>query len=91
MTHQTYMALLYLIVMGSFVGYSAYVWLLHHAAPSLTATYAYVNPVVAMILGWLVVNEKLSTRSLVASAVVLTGVVLITFGRRASAKAGNLR
>lgn len=91
MTNQTYMALLYLIVMGSFVGYSAYVWLLHHAAPSLTATYAYVNPVVAMILGWLVVNEKLSTRSLVASAVVLTGVVLITFGRRASAKAGNLR
>ncbi|AXE21282.1 EamA family transporter [Runella rosea] len=91
MTHQTYMALLYLIVMGSFVGYSAYVWLLHHAAPSLTATYAYVNPVVAMVLGWLVVNEKLSTRSLVASAVVLTGVVLITFGRRASAKAGNLR
>ncbi|MDF7821420.1 EamA family transporter [Runella sp. MFBS21] len=82
MTTQTYLALLYLIIMGSFVGYSAYVWLLHHAPPTLTATYAYVNPVVAMILGWIFVNEKLSTRSLIASLVVLAGVVLITLGRK---------
>jgi drug/metabolite transporter (DMT)-like permease len=89
MTTQTYLALAYLIVMGSFIGYSAYVWLLHHAPPSLTATYAYVNPVVAMILGWIIVNEKLSTRSLIASGVVLTGVILITLGRRAAVKAGK--
>lgn len=87
MTTQTYVALAYLIVMGSFIGYSAYVWLLHHAPPSLTATYAYVNPVVAMLLGWIIVNEKLSIRSLIASGVVLTGVVLITLGRRASKRA----
>ncbi|WP_428659172.1 EamA family transporter [Runella sp.] len=91
MTEQTYIAVAYLIVMGSFVGYSAYVWLLHHAPPTLTATYAYVNPVVAMILGWIFVNEKLSTRSLIASGVVLTGVVLITFGRRATVKADKMR
>ncbi len=90
MTRETYFALAYLIVMGSFVGYSAYVWLLHHAPPTLTATYAYVNPVVAMILGWIFVNEKLSNRSLLASAVVLAGVVLITFGRRAVSKAGKV-
>lgn len=79
---KTYAALAYLIIMGSFVGYSAYVWLLHHAPPTLTATYAYVNPVVAVILGWIFVNEKLSSRSLLASFVVLVGVVLITVGRK---------
>lgn len=83
---QTYFALAYLIVMGSFVGYSAYVWLLHHAPPTLTATYAYVNPVVAIVLGALFVHEVPSSRSLVASAVVLAGVVLITLGRRFSVK-----
>jgi len=80
MTTNTYLALGYLIVMGSFVGYSAYLWLLHHAPPTLTATYAYVNPVVAMILGSIFINEQLSGRSLVASLVVLTGVILITVG-----------
>jgi len=82
MTTNTYLALGYLIVMGSFVGYSAYLWLLHHAPPTLTATYAYVNPVVAMILGSIFINEQLSGRSLVASLVVLTGVILITVGGR---------
>lgn len=86
MTTQTYFSLAYLIVMGSFVGYSAYVWLLHHAPPTLTATYAYVNPVVAIILGALFIHEVPSSRSLVASAVVLAGVVLITLGRRFSVK-----
>lgn len=84
--NKTLAALAYLIFMGSFVGYSAYVWLLHHAPPTLTATYAYVNPVVAVILGWIFVNEKLSSRSLLASLVVLIGVVLITLGRKLSTK-----
>jgi drug/metabolite transporter (DMT)-like permease len=79
---KTLAALAYLIIMGSFVGYSAYVWLLHHAPPTLTATYAYINPVIAVILGWIFVNEKLSSRSLLASFVVLVGVVLITIGRK---------
>ena len=82
MTTQTYLAMTYLIFVGSFVGYSAYVWLINHAPPTLTATYAYVNPVVAIFLGWIFIGETLSTRSLIASAVVLGGVVLITLGRR---------
>lgn len=82
MTLKTYLSLGYLIFIGSFVGYSAYVWLIHHAPPSLTATYAYVNPVVAMILGWIFVGETLTYRTLAASAVILTGVVLITLGRK---------
>lgn len=82
MTTQTYLALTYLICIGSFVGYSAYVWLINHATPSLTATYAYVNPVVAMILGWFLLNETLSSRTLVASSIILGGVVLITLGQK---------
>jgi len=82
MNTQTYWAMAYLIVIGSFVGYSAYVWLINNAPPSLTATYAYVNPVVAMLLGWLFLNETLSARTLVASAVILGGVILITIGRK---------
>ena len=84
MTTQTYMALGYLIFIGSLIGYSSYTWLVKNAPPSLVATYAYVNPVVAMILGWLFVGEKLSTKTIIASFIVLFGVILITFGRRKS-------
>ena len=86
MTSKTYWAMAYLIFIGSFVGYSAYVWLINNAPPSLTATYAYVNPVVAMLLGWLLIGETLSARTLVASAVILGGVVLITVGRKNTKK-----
>ncbi len=82
MTHETYLALAYLIVVGSFIGYSAFTWLTANAAPELIATYAYVNPVVAMLLGWIFIGEKLTLRTLIASSIVLMGVVLITIGRR---------
>jgi drug/metabolite transporter (DMT)-like permease len=82
MTTNSILALTYLIFIGSFIGYSAYTWLVNNAPPSLVSTYAYVNPVVAIFLGWLLINEKLSSQSLIASAVILGGVVLITLGRR---------
>ena len=82
MTTQTYMSLGYLIFIGSLIGYSSYTWLVKNAPPSLLATYAYVNPVVAMILGWLFIGEKLSSKTIIASFIVLFGVILITFGRR---------
>ncbi|MBA4853890.1 EamA family transporter [Emticicia sp. BO119] len=82
MTFETYMAVLYLIIVGSYVGYSAYLWLINNAPPQLTATYAYVNPVVAFFLGWIFKGELLTTRSLIASSIVLTGVILMTIGRR---------
>jgi drug/metabolite transporter (DMT)-like permease len=82
MTSETWWALAYIIFIGSFVGYSAYTWLVNNAPPSLVSTYAYVNPVVAIFLGWLFLNEKLGTRSLMASSVILCGVVIITLGRR---------
>lgn len=72
-----WVALAYLILIGSIVGYSAYVWLLHHAPISLTATYAYVNPVVAVALGALILSEPITASVLVGGAVVLVGVALV--------------
>jgi drug/metabolite transporter (DMT)-like permease len=77
----------YLIVMGSYVGYTAYVWLINNAPPQLTATYAYVNPVVAIFLGWLFLDERLTTRTMIASAIIVVSVILMTLGRRKNLKA----
>jgi drug/metabolite transporter (DMT)-like permease len=82
MSAKTYWALAYLIFIGSFLGYSAYIWLLQNAPPSLTATYAYVNPVVAIVLGWWFLGETLSSQSIIASVIILIGVMLITIGRK---------
>lgn len=77
---QAYAAVGYLIVFGSIVAFSAYSWLLRVAHPARISTYAYVNPVVAMLLGWGFAGERLTTRTLIAAAVVLAGVALITTG-----------
>ncbi len=85
------LALLYLIVFGAIIGYSAYIWLLAATAPARVATYAYVNPVVALVLGWAVAGEPLTPRSLLAAAVIVGGVVVITTERGASGDAPPLR
>jgi drug/metabolite transporter (DMT)-like permease len=72
------LAMSYLVVFGSVVAYSAYSWLLRVAQPAKISTYAYVNPVVAMLLGWGFAGEKMSGRVLIAAVIVLAGVVLIT-------------
>ena len=69
--------MLYLIFFGAILGYTAYAWLLHATTPDRAVTYAYVNPVVAVLLGWLFAGEALNMRIAVASAVIVTGVVLI--------------
>ena len=75
-------AFCYLILFGSLVGFTAYSWLLRNVAPAHAATYAYVNPVVAVLLGWLLAHEPLTLRMLVAAVVIVGSVVLITtFGR----------
>ncbi len=70
-------SLLYLSVFGSVVAFSAYLFLLDHVSPAKVSTYAFVNPVVAMALGWMLAGEALSPRTLVASAMVIAAVVLI--------------
>jgi drug/metabolite transporter (DMT)-like permease len=74
-------ALGYLIVAGAMVGYTAYAWLLGHARLSLVTTYAYVNPLVAVLLGALVLSEPLTWRTAVATACILGGVLLIVWRR----------
>ncbi|HET6681408.1 MAG TPA: EamA family transporter [Gemmatimonadaceae bacterium] len=71
-------ALVYLIIFGSLIGYSAYVYLLVVSTPAKVSTYAYVNPMVAVFLGWAIADEPLSPRVLVASAIILGAVALIT-------------
>ncbi|MGX6607517.1 EamA family transporter [Micromonosporaceae bacterium Da 78-11] len=76
-TPRSLLALGYLIVFGSLIAYTAYTWLLTHVAPRIAGTYAFVNPVVAVLLGWWVLDEHLGPRVLVATAVIAAGVALI--------------
>jgi len=71
------LALTYLITIGSWVGYTSYVWLLRNAKTSLVSTYAYVNPVVAVFLGWLILDETVTLRTIAAGAVIVIAVAII--------------
>lgn len=73
-------ALAYLAVFGSIIGFGAYIWLLNHVRPALATSYAYVNPPIAVLLGALLADEQVSLQTLVAMAVILSGVVLISRG-----------
>ena len=71
-------AVVYLIICGSLVGYTAYIYILGHAPAAKVSTYAYVNPVVAVFLGWLVLHETIDRYILIGSAIVIASVVLVT-------------
>jgi drug/metabolite transporter (DMT)-like permease len=73
-----WLALAYLIVAGSIVGFTAYVWLIHHESPTKVGTYAYVNPVVAVLVGYFLGGEALGLRTILGTLCVLISVVLIT-------------
>jgi drug/metabolite transporter (DMT)-like permease len=91
---RSWLALAYLVVFGSMVAYTAYVWLLHNARLSLVTTYAYVNPLVAVALGALFVNERITARTLLASLAIVAGVALIltrSRGKRQEVVALELR
>jgi len=71
-------AVLYLVVCGSWIGYTAYIWLLQHVPTSKVSTYAYVNPVVAVFLGWLILHERIDRYIMIGSAIIVASVVLVT-------------
>ena len=71
-------SLVYLIVAGSIIGFTAYLWLLHHESPTKVGTYAYVNPVVAVLLGYFLGGEPLGVRTILGTLFVLISVVVIT-------------
>jgi drug/metabolite transporter (DMT)-like permease len=77
-TSQAIGAIAYLVVFGSWVGFSAYIWLLQHVSMSKVATYAYVNPVVAVFLGWIVLRERVDGYILAGTAIVVISVALVT-------------
>jgi len=78
---RSWLAWAYLVTIGSIVGYTAYIWLLAHVSAAKVATYAYVNPVVAVALGWAFAGEQVSGHTLAAAAVIVGAVALITMGQ----------
>jgi drug/metabolite transporter (DMT)-like permease len=85
---KAWLALAYLIVAGSIIGFTAYVWLIHHESPTKVGTYAYVNPVVAVIVGYIFGGEALGLRTVVGTLLVLVSVVVITTAKKVR-EAGN--
>ena len=77
-SRHSWFALVYLLVFGSLIAFTAYSWLLKNARPTMVATYAYVNPVVAVILGWAIAGESFTGRTLLGAGVIVGSVVLIT-------------
>ncbi len=75
---QSLAAFFYLAFVGSLVGFSTFVWLMEHSTPARVSTYAYVNPVVAVFLGWLILDEPINTRTLFAAVLIVAAVVIVT-------------
>lgn len=73
-----WLAVSYLVVFGSLLGFSAFAWLMKHSTPARVATYAYINPIVAVFLGWLILGEEVGARTLTASIVIVAAVAVIT-------------
>jgi drug/metabolite transporter (DMT)-like permease len=71
-------AVMYLVVCGSWIGYTAYIWLLEHVPTSKVSTYAYVNPVVAVFLGWQILHERVDRFIVMGSVIVVLAVILVT-------------
>jgi drug/metabolite transporter (DMT)-like permease len=78
-------ALAYLVVFGSWIAFSAYIWLLKASTPARVSTYAYANPMIAVLLGWAILGEKISARMFWGAMVIVIGVVTITLPRSALA------
>jgi drug/metabolite transporter (DMT)-like permease len=71
-------AVTYLVVCGSWIGYTAYIYLLEHVPTSKVSTYAYVNPVIAVFLGWLILHERVDRFIVMGSMIVVLSVILVT-------------
>jgi drug/metabolite transporter (DMT)-like permease len=81
-------AIVYLVIFGSWVGFSAYIWLLAHVPTTKVSTYAYVNPVVAVFLGWLVLHEQITGYITAGTVIIVVAVALVT-GAKLHTRAGE--
>ncbi|TMD59987.1 MAG: multidrug transporter [Chloroflexi bacterium] len=84
-TPRSIVALLYLIVFGSLVAFTAYIWLLRNVPPAVVSTYAFVNPMVAVFLGWAIAGEEITARTIIASAIIVVAVAIITIAQARNA------
>lgn len=87
----SWLAWSYLVTAGSLVGFSTFVWLMKHSTPTRVSTYAYVNPVVAVFLGWFLLHEPVSPRIFVAAGIIIAGVAIITVAKSKKAVAGQAK
>ena len=81
-TPRSWFALAYLVVFGALIGFTAYVWLLKNTTLARASTYAYVNPIVAVMLGWMLAAEPLNSRVMVAAGIIVSGVVIVVRSHR---------
>ncbi len=72
------LSILYLMIFGSIIAFSAYIWLLHNTSPAIASTHAFVNPVIALFLGWFLAEEIITSHTIAASAVILVSIIVIT-------------
>ena len=79
-TQSGLLSLAYLVVFGSIFGYGSYIYAIEHLPLSLVSTYAYVNPIIALFLGWIFLNEQLSVFTVLAAVVIIVGVFLVKIG-----------
>jgi drug/metabolite transporter (DMT)-like permease len=75
-------ALFYLVFAGSILGYGSYIYAIEHLQLSFVATYAYINPVIALFLGWLVLNETMNLSIIIAAAIIIGGVIIVRQGTK---------
>lgn len=90
-TTRSILGFFYLVSFGSLLGYTAYIYLLGHTSAAKASTYAYVNPVVAVFLGWALAHETVTPRTVIAAAVILAGVAIITIARDPHATTATVR
>ncbi|MFN7737998.1 MAG: EamA family transporter [Pirellula sp.] len=79
----------YLVIAGSLVGYTSFVWLMKHTSPTLVSTYGYVNPMVAVFLGWWMLDESIGPRILIASLTIIVGVAMISLAKGRPSRVGR--
>ena len=86
MSRNSFLAWTYLVIAVSLVGFTTFVWLMKHSTPAKVSTYAYVNPIVAVFLGWWILKEPVSPRIFLGAAIIIAGVVIITISNNRKPK-----
>ncbi len=89
-TQDSLLAFLYLLVFGAFIAYGAYIYVISHLPISFVSTYAYINPVIALFLGWLILDEKLNTAIIIGALIILLAVYIVKRGSTKEIKIGRV-